>query len=131
MKIKTFRAKTMQQALNLVRRELGPEATVLHTRELNTGLISRYLKGKEYEIAASTEVQVPARLPQRQRTKHHRHRLLHQLLKPIIDLSTAMIFNGKTKGWKSCTPLPRDSTTVRRRNLKPRCQTRSFKLIPT
>ncbi|NOY29180.1 MAG: flagellar biosynthesis protein FlhF [Planctomycetes bacterium] len=64
MQIKTFRAKTMQQALNLVRRELGPEATVLHTRELNSGLISRYLKGREYEIAASTEVRVPARLPQ-------------------------------------------------------------------
>jgi len=54
----------MQQALDLVRRELGPEATVLHTRELNSGLISRYLKGREYEIAASTEVRVPARLPQ-------------------------------------------------------------------
>ena len=40
MEIRTFRAKTMPQALDLVRRELGPEAMVLHTRELNTGLVS-------------------------------------------------------------------------------------------
>ena len=33
MDIKTYRAKTMQDALELVRRELGPEAAVLHTRE--------------------------------------------------------------------------------------------------
>lgn len=64
MQIKTFRAKTMQQALDLVRRELGPEATVLHTREINGGLLNRYFKGREYEIAASTEVRVPARMPQ-------------------------------------------------------------------
>ncbi len=55
MEIKTFRAKTMQQALNLVRSELGAEATVLHTRELNTGLIGRFLRGRQYEIAASAE----------------------------------------------------------------------------
>ncbi|HCK42762.1 MAG: flagellar biosynthesis protein FlhF [Pirellulales bacterium] len=53
MEIKTFRAKTMQQALDLVRREMGMEATVLHTRELNRGLLLRFLRGKEYEIAAS------------------------------------------------------------------------------
>ena len=53
MEIKTFRAKTMPQALDLVRRELGPEAMVLHTRELNTGIVSRMFRGRAYEIAAS------------------------------------------------------------------------------
>ncbi len=62
MEIKTFRAKTMQAALNLVRQELGPEATVLHTRELNTGMLSRLLKGQAFEIAASSEVAVPAQM---------------------------------------------------------------------
>lgn len=51
----------MQAALNLVRDELGPEATVLHTRELNTGIVSRLLKGQAFEIAASAEVAVPTR----------------------------------------------------------------------
>ncbi len=64
MEIKTFRAKTMQQALDLVRREMGPEATVLHTRELNANLFGRMFRGRQYEIAASSEVRVPARLTQ-------------------------------------------------------------------
>ena len=53
MQIHTFRAKTMPQALDLVRQELGPEAMVLHTRELNTGLVGRILRGRTYEIAAA------------------------------------------------------------------------------
>ncbi|QDT00066.1 flagellar biosynthesis protein FlhF [Adhaeretor mobilis] len=53
MEIKTYRAKTMQQALQLVRSELGPEANVLHTRELNSGLMKRMLLGRQYEIAAT------------------------------------------------------------------------------
>ncbi|MEX2093449.1 MAG: flagellar biosynthesis protein FlhF [Pirellulales bacterium] len=65
MQIKTFRAKTMQQALTLVRRELGPDASVLHTRELNGSLVRRMLFGRKYEVAASTQVNVPSRLPAR------------------------------------------------------------------
>jgi flagellar biosynthesis protein FlhF len=53
MEIKTFRAKTMQQALNLVRSEMGVEATVLHTRELNSSLLGRLMLGRQYEIAAT------------------------------------------------------------------------------
>ncbi len=52
----------MQLAIDMVRRELGPEATVLHTRELHSGLLSRLFFGKEYEIAASREANVPSRL---------------------------------------------------------------------
>ena len=62
MEIKTFRAKTMQQALNLVRENLGPEATVLHTRELNANLLGRMFGRKEFEIAASNQVHVPAKV---------------------------------------------------------------------
>lgn len=53
MEIKTFRAKTMQQALDLVRSELGAEATVLHTRELNGTLVKRWVLGRSYEVAAT------------------------------------------------------------------------------
>jgi len=60
MQIKTFRAKTMQQALHLVRNELGAEAMVLHTRELHTGLIARIFHGRQIEIAASVEAATPA-----------------------------------------------------------------------
>lgn len=64
MQIKTFRAKTMQKALNLVRSELGAEATVLHTRELNTSLLGRVLLGRQYEIAASAGVAMPTNMSQ-------------------------------------------------------------------
>ncbi|MGE3641507.1 MAG: hypothetical protein AB7G28_23375, partial [Pirellulales bacterium] len=63
MDIKTFRAKSMQEALKLVRQELGPDASVLHTRELNGSLVKRVLFGRKYEVAASSNVNVPSRLP--------------------------------------------------------------------
>src|SRR5688572_15638393 len=63
MDIKTYRAKSMRDALDLVRRELGPSAAVLHTRELNGGLVRRMLFGRKYEVAASVGVNVPSRLP--------------------------------------------------------------------
>ena len=65
MNIKTFRAPSMQQALELVRRELGPDAAVLHTRELNGGLVRRMVFGRQFEVSASESVNVPSRLPAR------------------------------------------------------------------
>ena len=66
MQIKTFRAKTMPQALDLVRSELGPAATVLHAREVSAGLLSRMLLGRRYEIAATLDDRVgaPSAAPQ-------------------------------------------------------------------
>jgi flagellar biosynthesis protein FlhF len=61
MEIKTFRAKTMRDALDLVRRELGPAAAVLHTREVNAGPLKRLVFGRQYEVAASSAVNVPSR----------------------------------------------------------------------
>lgn len=64
MDIKTYRAKTMRDALELVRRELGPTAAVLHTREVNGGPLRRLVFGRKYEVAASAAVNVPSRLPE-------------------------------------------------------------------
>lgn len=69
MNIKTYRARSMRDALELVRRELGPAAAVLHTRELNSGLLKRMLFGRQYEVAASASVNVPSRLPEEARSK--------------------------------------------------------------
>lgn len=65
MNVKTFRAKTMQQALEMVRRDLGPDAAVLHTRELSRGMVGRAIWGREFEVAASVGVNVPSRIPQK------------------------------------------------------------------
>ncbi len=75
MDIKTFRAKSMQQALALVRRELGPDAAVLHTRELHGGLVSRLMFGRQYEVSASAAVNVPSRLPPE----------LQPAVEPVVD----------------------------------------------
>lgn len=60
MEVKTFRAKTMPEALALVRRELGPDAAVLHTREVRG--LRRLFSGGRIEVMASVGVNVPSRL---------------------------------------------------------------------
>jgi len=62
MEIKSFRASSMQQALLLVRQELGPGAAVLHTREVRRRGLSGWLGGRELELAASDGSNVPSRL---------------------------------------------------------------------
>ena len=68
MEVKTFRAATMCEALKLVRRELGPDAAVLHTREVQDRRWFGWLPGpKQIEVTASRDVNVPSRLPARHR----------------------------------------------------------------
>jgi len=62
MDVRTFRAKSMQDALRRVRDELGPDAAVLHTREVRGGNLWRWLVGlKQIEVTASSNVNVPSR----------------------------------------------------------------------
>lgn len=62
MEIKTYRAATMQEALALVRRDLGPSAAVLHTREVGTGGLWKWIPGmRRIEVTAALEVNVPSR----------------------------------------------------------------------
>jgi flagellar biosynthesis protein FlhF len=66
MEIKTFRAASMQAALRLVRRELGPDAAVLRTREVRAGGVMGLLTGERgIEVEASAEVIVPRPRPDR------------------------------------------------------------------
>jgi flagellar biosynthesis protein FlhF len=52
----------LHEALRLVREDLGPDASVLHTRDVTRG-VSRWLGGgQQIEVTASAEVQVPSRL---------------------------------------------------------------------
>jgi flagellar biosynthesis protein FlhF len=66
MKLKTYRAPTIHEALAMVRQDLGPEAAVLHTREVQTRRFFGWLSGpREIEVTASRGVNVPSRLPAR------------------------------------------------------------------
>ncbi|NUQ63472.1 MAG: flagellar biosynthesis protein FlhF [Pirellulales bacterium] len=66
MDVKTFRAATMHEALVMVRRELGPEAAVLHTREVQNSRWFGLVRGAPHiEVTASASVNVPSRMPGR------------------------------------------------------------------
>jgi flagellar biosynthesis GTPase FlhF len=62
MQLHTFTAHTLAEALRIVRDELGPDASLLHTRELGSPL-ARWFGGRRIEVTASAEVEVPSRLP--------------------------------------------------------------------
>ncbi len=61
MEVKTFRARTMQEALQIVRRTLGPDAAVLQAREVGRGLMPWLTGAREIEVLALTGAQVPSR----------------------------------------------------------------------
>ncbi len=64
MELRTFRAASMHEALMLVRQELGPDAAVLHTREVRDRLWKVLPGPKRIEVTASCGINVPSRLPQ-------------------------------------------------------------------
>lgn len=55
MRIKTFRARSLREALAEVRAEFGAGAAVLHTREVNAGPVSRWLGRSAIEVAATPD----------------------------------------------------------------------------
>ncbi len=65
MEVKTYRAKSMQEALAMVRGDLGPDAAVLHTRQIRRGPLRWIFGGRRIEVMASAGVNVPRRMPER------------------------------------------------------------------
>jgi flagellar biosynthesis protein FlhF len=96
MDIRTFRAPTMQQALALVRRDLGPAAAVLHTREVRGGLLWSWIPGlRQIEVTASNEVNVPSRLPRS--TEAAAGQSTRELV-PGIEWEAKSVFRDELKG---------------------------------
>ncbi len=63
MEAKTYRVKSIADALELIRTELGPDASVLHTRKINGGLLD-WFRGPMLEVVASNDIDVPSRYDQ-------------------------------------------------------------------
>ncbi|MGA7702794.1 MAG: flagellar biosynthesis protein FlhF [Thermoguttaceae bacterium] len=63
MELRTYRASSMHAALALVRRELGPDAAVLHTREVRGRWLGLLPGQRQIEVTASHGINVPSRLP--------------------------------------------------------------------
>ena len=62
MDVKTYRAKTFQDALQMVQSDLGPDASILQTRQLRNGLVSWLRSTPQVEVTASATIPVPRRL---------------------------------------------------------------------
>lgn len=86
----------MQQALALVRRELGPTAAVLHTREIRGGPLWSWIPGlRQIEVTASNDVNVPSRLP---RPAAAEARPSTRELVPGIEWEGKAMFRDELKG---------------------------------
>ena len=57
MEIRTYRAESVHEALQMVREELGPDAIVLRTREVRAGGLWGLIRGDRCtELTASTDL---------------------------------------------------------------------------
>jgi len=63
MTVQTFKARSIQEALQMVRESLGPEATILETRTVFSGLLPWFRRPSHVIVSASCEVKIPSRLP--------------------------------------------------------------------
>jgi len=61
MHLYTFHARSLREALRLVREELGPDASVLHTREVASPL-AQWFGFRRIEVTASDVIAAPCRL---------------------------------------------------------------------
>jgi flagellar biosynthesis protein FlhF len=76
VRVKKFQAKSMAEAMKMVKSELGPNAIILHTRDLGKGLLGFFM-GKGVEVTAAVDPKEDIRTkkaPQSQsRTSEFRH----------------------------------------------------------
>jgi flagellar biosynthesis protein FlhF len=61
MQLYTFTAPSLAEAMRLVREELGPDASLLHTREIGSTL-ARLLGSRTIEVTAAAGPCAPSRL---------------------------------------------------------------------
>ena len=61
MEIKSFRARTLHEALQLVRAELGPDAAVIETKQVRPNWRRAFLGRRLVEVTASCDVPVASR----------------------------------------------------------------------
>ena len=62
MDIRTYQARSLQEALAMVRRDLGPEASILETRSGPRGFFRWFRRSTTVQVVASNTIHVPSRL---------------------------------------------------------------------
>jgi flagellar biosynthesis protein FlhF len=73
MEVKTYRAPSLKAALERIRNELGPNATVLQTREVPAGLLSWFTGGNRIEVTVASGHGQHASTPPRERRRKASH----------------------------------------------------------
>ena len=110
MDIRTFRAATLQEALEQVRDTLGPDAAVLHTRQVKRsrmGLFSSSL----VEVEASVEMPVAGRFAKR--GKANSRSIVTDPLEVQAEANATTIENVTASASVSMTqPDPNDTTSA-------------------
>ncbi|WP_237566156.1 hypothetical protein [Oceanobacillus massiliensis] len=62
MKVKKYVAKTMPEAMNRIRKELGSDAVILNSKEITKGGFLGFFRKKEIEVVAALDPQpLPAK----------------------------------------------------------------------
>ena len=83
MNAKSFRAKSLSEALRLVEKEMGPDAAVLETREVWDGWLRGMLGKRRIEVTATTELSLESpferQVEPEARTSHSGGRLVPEL----------------------------------------------------
>lgn len=102
MQVITFRASSMQEALQQVRSKLGPDAAVLQTKELGGGLGGWLTGTRQVEVVATADVQVPSRFADEDDSTDDGP---HDAPQAIVELSAG----------SSSFELPIDAVTYRER----------------
>lgn len=120
MKVKKYKAENMQEAMQLVRLELGDEAVILNSKAIKTTKFFGLLSKKSVEVIAAVDEDVPkpiikrknnesqlSKTDQEPKISNHRPHLTltqDQLLENILDMKKMM--QTMTKGLHRDPSLP-------------------------
>ncbi|MBM7598577.1 flagellar biosynthesis protein FlhF [Virgibacillus halotolerans] len=98
MKVKKYTGPTMPQVMNEIRKELGPEAVILNSKEIQHGGIFGFLKKKRIEVVAALD---PDPLPINQ---DKRNNAINQSV-PSTDIDTTAVVLQEVKHLKKMVAL--------------------------
>ena len=107
----------MQAALALVRRELGPRAAVLESREVRSGVLGWFGASRWIEVTASAQVDVPSRLPALPRPSRLKSKLALQAARGLdLGLDGASSIHASATRGNTGTYSPPDIGNWQREN---------------
>lgn len=127
MQIKTFRAKSIQEAFQQVRDKLGPDACVLDTREVRTGLTRRTM----IEVDASAQISALNRMPPLMELNAHHIAILENSSQDELDQPS--IASQLLQQELSTSPLPsfaREASVQPQASNQPNQPTESLAVLP-